>query len=61
MREAATLLVLAALLAYGGAFVYGWTIRGLDIPDVAWSALLSLIGTVLGFVWHAARKGSGKK
>jgi NhaP-type Na+/H+ or K+/H+ antiporter len=54
-----TYTVVAALIVLLAAFVYGWLTEGRRIPEVVFSGLLGLIGTLVGYVWH--RSGGGQR
>lgn len=50
MKLLGTYLVVLALLLLLGVFVWGWY-SGKVIPELVFSGLLGLIGTLVGYVW----------
>lgn len=52
MRLAGTYAVVAAVLVMAGALVYAYVTSSRDIPEVIFGALLALVGTLVGYIWH---------
>lgn len=51
MKLAGTYLVAMALVALLGVFVWGWYRTGRPIPEVVFTGLLGLVGTLVGYAW----------
>lgn len=52
MRLALVYLIVSGVLVMAAAFVWGWLIEGRTIPGALFTALLGLLGTVVGYAFH---------
>lgn len=52
MRLALVYLIVSGVLVMAAAFVWGWLIEARTIPGALFTALLGLLGTVVGYAFH---------
>lgn len=56
MRLFGTYLLAAALIFLLGVFVWGWYSGDKAIPEIVFSGLLGLVGTLVGYAWLRDRR-----
>ncbi len=51
MRLVATLLITLIITAFVAVFVWGWYTQGKIIPEVVFGGLLTLVASLVSFMW----------